>query len=469
MSRKKLFIENFLVYGAINGINKIIPLIMLPVITVLLGSTSEFGKFDMFLTIVSFGSSFAMLGIYDALFREYFEKEDKLFQKKIMSTSLIIVIISSVIVLLITISLKDILIDLLLEGKETSSKIIVLAAIAIFFTAIQGIISAPTRVRNERKTFFYSGLLYSVIYYFFSLFLLKMGFGVEGLVSGNLLGIISLNIFFIYKNRKSFNLYYFEKNIGIKLLKIGIPLVPTFLSYWIFKSMDRVFISNLLGLDELGIYSIGARVASISLFVYTAFSGGWQYFAYSTMKDKDQVQLTSKVFEYLSVFTIVLFGSSFLFSKLLFSLLFEGDFIMGYKVFPFLFLSPLLLMLFQTVGNQLIVVKKTYVITISLIIGVCLNLFFNYVLTKNFGIVGSSLATLISYYASILIVLYYCLQKKLIYLSKKLIILHLINILFILYVFIFKNYEPYLFIFSIFIVLFLSYLKEILKVFKSIF
>ena len=75
LSRKKLFIENFLAYGALNALDKIVPLVMLPIVTRLITDTGDYGRFEMFNTIVGFGSSFAVLGMYDAMFREYFEKD----------------------------------------------------------------------------------------------------------------------------------------------------------------------------------------------------------------------------------------------------------------------------------------------------------------------------------------------------------------------------------------------------------
>ena len=72
MKKFKLFIENFLVYGLGGIINKIIPLIMLPIITRLMPDSFYFGLNDLSTTVVSFGSALAIMGMYDALFRVFF-------------------------------------------------------------------------------------------------------------------------------------------------------------------------------------------------------------------------------------------------------------------------------------------------------------------------------------------------------------------------------------------------------------
>ena len=56
MSKIRLFLENFLVYGVGGIISKIIPVIMIPLITRLMPDTSSFGISDMCTTVVSFGS-----------------------------------------------------------------------------------------------------------------------------------------------------------------------------------------------------------------------------------------------------------------------------------------------------------------------------------------------------------------------------------------------------------------------------
>ena len=80
--RLRLLLENFFAYGVINVLNRIIPLLLLPVLTRLLTDTADFGRFDMFNTLVSFGSALAGLGMYDAMFREYFERDDADYKKR---------------------------------------------------------------------------------------------------------------------------------------------------------------------------------------------------------------------------------------------------------------------------------------------------------------------------------------------------------------------------------------------------
>lgn len=95
MKKVKLFIDNILIYGLGGVINKIVPIIMLPIITRLMPNTLYFGLNDLQTTIVSFAEAFAQMGMYDALYRLFFDKDDKNFKKNTCTTALYFVIASS--------------------------------------------------------------------------------------------------------------------------------------------------------------------------------------------------------------------------------------------------------------------------------------------------------------------------------------------------------------------------------------
>jgi len=403
LSRAKLFLENFFAYGFINILNKIVPLILLPVVTRLLPDTSAFGIFDMYNVIVGFATPLAILGLYDAMFREFFEKDDQQYKYNVTSTAERIVLVSSVIITLVLMLFSKPFSSLFFSSDKYRD-IVIYSGVALIFSANVSIIQAPTRMLNKRRIYVISGLLQSLGYYLFAILLIKLGFSYYGLIYANIFTTIALLVFFWFQNKNFFLDGKYDKTIAKELFKIGLPLVPTFLIYWIYNSTDRIMITNMLGTSQLGIYSIGARLAHISQLIYSAFAGGWQYFAFSTMRDEDQVELVSRVFEYLGIISFVAFLAIAPFNNLIFSLLFKGDYVKGSTVFPYLFLSPLLLMLFQTAANQFLVIKKSYLSTISLAVGAGSNVVLNFLLIPRLGIVGASVATLIGYTMSVIIV-----------------------------------------------------------------
>ena len=466
MSRKKLFIENIFAYGFINILNKIVPFLLLPIITRMLPNTSDYGVYNMFSLLVGFGTPLAILGLYDAMFRQYFEKDDQQYRYDVTTTTQRIILVSSIIVSIVLVLFSKSL-SILFFRESTYGNVVMLAGIGIFLGANQNPIQAPTRMQNERQVFVFSGLISSAIMYGLSILLIYIGFSYFGLIYANLVMTLLMVIFFWLRNRQFFLRGSFDKEIAKSLFKIGLPFLPTFLSYWIYNSMDKIMITNMLGTSEMGIYSIGAKMAQLSQLIYAGFAGGWQYFAFSTMKDEDQVELNSRVFEYLGAISVLSLVLVYPLIPYIFKMLFVGDYISGYIVAPYLYLSPLLLMLFQVVANQFLVIKKSYLATISLSLGAAINVILNFVLIKKMGIEGAAIATLIGYLITIITVMFVSYRFKCMMYTKRMLLVLMI-VPFYFYVqralFIERTTMQFTFMGIVMMILFLLYRSEISEV-----
>ena len=418
MSKFKLFMENFLVYGLGSVISKVIPLIMLPIIIRLMPDPAFYGLFDLSNTITSFGTAIAILGMYDAMFRYFFEKDDEEYQKDICSTAFIFTLGTSIAIFLLMI-LFEREIAVWVFSDEQYGLLVYLTAIATLLGATNGIISAPTRMQNKRKVFLVTNTLSPIIGYAVSIPLLLAG---HYLVALPLAGIVSSFILegaFAYMNRHFFSFNRFHSEYLRNMLKLAVPLAPTFLVYWVFNSADRLMISNMLGVQANGIYSIGSKLGMASQFIYQAFAGGWQYFAFSTMKEENQVESNSKVFEYLGLVSFISCMFICAISKEFYELVFTGEYVAGYIVSPYLFLAPLLLMLYQVIANQFLVVKKTWPGTVVLALGALSNIGFNYWLIPILGVEGAGLATLLGYILTVLLASLVLMRMKLLIVTGK--------------------------------------------------
>ena len=106
MNKFKLFMENMIVYGIGGVISKIVPLIMVPIVTRLMPNSTYYGISDLSNTIISLASAIAVMGMYDAMYRMFFEKEDKDFKKDICSTTITYTIGASFVVSVLMVILK---------------------------------------------------------------------------------------------------------------------------------------------------------------------------------------------------------------------------------------------------------------------------------------------------------------------------------------------------------------------------
>lgn len=462
-SRFKVFFENIFIYGIFGVVDKIIPLIMLPIVTRLLSDTAEYGAYNMFTTIQNFGIQIAILGLYDAVFREYFEKEDPRFRRSILSTALDIVGLMSIAICLILIVFKQQFTGWLLKDQQFQF-VVIAAGLGVIAGATRSILSLPTRIKNERKVYIIANLVQPIVTYgLILLFVLKYRLTYSSLIYASVIVSFGLTIYFYFHNGKEFTLNTYSKREAKELLKIGLPLVPTFIIYWVFNSFDKIMITNMRSLAELGIFGIGSKVASVSQLVYTAFATGWQYFAFTTMKDKDQVQMTSKVMEYLSVFSAVMFFIATTLDELVFRFVFSGDYELGYTVFPYLLLAPLLLMIYQTGANQFLVCKKSYLSTMSLAVGAVANIIMNYFFIKSNGIAGAALATLFGYIISVVMMVVITTRMKMIKLTWRPTVLLIMVIALSLKIYFVDNVWSHVIAITMTVIVLTMYRKDILQ------
>ncbi len=431
MNKLKLFIENFLVYGLGGIISKIIPLIMVPIITWIMPSTDYYGISDLSNTVVQFGSAIAIMGMYDAMYRMFFEKEEEEYKRTVCSTALLFTCITSLVVFLIMIILKGVIAQYFFSDRQYAY-IVYLSAMATLVGATNGIISAPTRMQNKRKVYLVTNTIGPFLSYSISIPLLLAGHYVIALPLAAVISGVTMEVAFGVMNRKWFVLNQFNKDILKQLLVIAVPLLPNFLIYWVFNSCDKVMITNMIGIGASGIYSVGSKIGHASQLIYTAFAGGWQFFAFSTMKEDNQVESNSQIFEYLGIISFVATSFICAWSSGIFKLLFKPDYLSGYIVAPYLFLAPLLQMLFQVAANQFIVVKKTWPNLFILSSGAVLNIIINYLLIPFLGIEGASIATLAGYVVSDIVCAIVLCRMKLLIISRRFVISCSIMIVFFL-------------------------------------
>ena len=96
-------------------------------------------------------------------------------------------------------------------------------------------------------------------------------------------------------------------------------------------------------------------------------------------------------------------------------------------------MAPLLQMLEQVIGNQFLVIKKTWPTFIILGSGATLNVILNYLLIPIMGIEGAALATLSGYVLSVVLCATILLNMKLLIINRKMMIATVLTIIYVIF------------------------------------
>lgn len=421
MNKIKLFISNFVIYGLSGVINNAIPLIMIPIVVRLMPNSSYFGISDMATTIVSFGSALAIMGMYDAMYRMFFEREDIEFKKEICSTAFAFTLFMSFLISIIMI-LGSAQISKVFFGDIRYKYIVYIAAFSTLVGSTNAIVSAPTKMQNKRKVYVLTNFASPAIAYSLLIILIHYGLYEIGYPLSYAVSALLIEVVYIIINREWFSKKYIKIEHIKPLLRIALPLMPNFLIYWIFNSSDKLMITSLIGIENTGVYSVGAKLGMVSQLIYIAFSSGWQYFSFSTMNEENQVENNTKVYEYLGVISFVATMIMSLLSKHIFHILFTEEYAKASIVAIYLFFAPLLQMLFQIGANQFLIIKKTWPNLVILSGGAILNIILNIFLIPRIGIEGAAIATVFGYFFSDIICYIILVKMKLMIPGKRFVI-----------------------------------------------
>lgn len=258
MNKLKFFIENFLIYGLGGIISKLIPLIMVPIVTRLMPSSDYFGISDLSNSIISFGGAIAVMGMYDAMYRMFFEKDDEEYKRAVCSTAIIFTLFSSLVVFVVMVLARNIIAQYFFSDRKYAY-VVYLSAMATLVSATNSIISAPTRMQNKRKIFLITNTVSPLLSYSIAIPMLMAGHYVIALPLAAIVSGVTMEIAFGVMNREWFDTRKFDRKLLKQLLVIAVPLLPNFLIYWMFNSCDKVMITNMIDVGAAGIYSVGSK------------------------------------------------------------------------------------------------------------------------------------------------------------------------------------------------------------------
>lgn len=418
LNRKKLLFENFFVYGLSGILNKIIPIITVPIIAYLLPNEQYFGINDLVGTITSLCCSIGMLGMWDTLFRFFFDSDDITYKRNVCSTALFISFSFTIIVCVaLTVVTKELAANV--YGSVQYKFLVYFNVCASIIGNMCTVLSAPTRVLNQRKRYIIVSTIAPVITYSIAIFLILEGWYLSALPLASIFSSFIMACVFFYFNRHWFLIRSIKKSMIIDLLKYGLPIMPQHIIYFIMHSSDKLMIASLIGQNYNGLYAVGGKFASISQLIYTAFAGGWVYYRYATMNSNDQVSNISRIFEFLGIVSFISFAFICVISPFIVKLFFKRIYYEAYIVIPYLFLAPLIQMLFQVVAGQFSIQKKTWLNLIFLFSGAVVNIVLNYILIPKMGIEGASLATLIGYITIAVLATLICIRVNMLKVSLK--------------------------------------------------
>lgn len=395
------FVQSAAIYTITNVINKALPFLLLPVLTRYL-SPGDYGIVSMFGVLVSFVVPFTGLNVHGAISRMYYERETIDF-KVYIANSIYILLVSTTLVGVIFVLFSE-----LISGvSSVPTDVLWMVVVVAFSQFVTRIILSLWQVQVRPMLFG----VYQISLTFMSMVLSLIFVAVVGLtwkgslyaqiISGSVFTLIAF-IFLIKEN-------WIKNKIDFSYIKhalyFGVPLVPHALSGVMMTMIDRLFITNMVGIESTGIYTVGYQVGMIISLLATSFNQAYVPWLYSKLKENSQeVKLKIVKFTYLYNVAILLFALVLsLIAPLLLSVIVGKQYVDAGSYVSWIAFGYAFNGMYLMVTNYIFYAQKTSLLILVTIVSSVLNIVLNYVFIKSFGAIGAAQATTLIYLVNFLL------------------------------------------------------------------
>ena len=294
----KRLVTQSAIYGLGGIVSRLLAVLLLPLYTTYLG-TKGFGKIETIVALTTVLVVVLRLGISSAFFRFYFDSNDDERRTLVVRTSFWFTMAMATAGLVAGFILATPIAHLLRLGDDPW--LVRAGFVGLWAQMNYEQLTSLFRV-EERPVAFVIASIANIFITVGTTVLLVVGLhkGPTGAVVGNFLG--TLTVYFVLLAYRRYQLGFdFDRGLLRAMNRFGMPLVPSALALWAINFIDRFFVAVFKGQNEVGVYSLAVRAASVIVFLMVAFRLAWPAFAYS-IEDESIAKRT-----YAFVLTYLLF------------------------------------------------------------------------------------------------------------------------------------------------------------------
>ena len=289
--------KHSVIYGLGGLVSRILAVLLLPLYTRYL-SPSDYGKVETLIALTTVIGIVLRMGIHSAFFRFYFDSAEPEHRRLVLRTSFWFTMAMATAGLIVGVALSPQISDLLF-GTTDDAELVAAAFVGLWAGMNYEQLTSLFRV-EERSTAFVAASLSNVLLTIGATLILVVALdkGPIGVIVGNFTGTLLVYAALVGYRREQLGLQ-FDRGLLREMNRFGTPLVPTALFLWVTNFSDRLFLVQLADVTEVGLYSVGVRIASAMVLLLTAFRLAWPAFAYSIEDEGEARRTYAYVLTYL--------------------------------------------------------------------------------------------------------------------------------------------------------------------------
>ncbi|MEX2482964.1 MAG: flippase [Brumimicrobium sp.] len=405
----KSLLKSLSVYTFGNIINAAVPFLLLPFLTNYL-STTDYGLIAIFQVILSFTNPVSGLSVSGAISRQYYFTRDEPNEfRRYVTNALFLVTIATGIVLILYYLFQN----TISTYTDFPSDWLWIILVCSFCHNLIEVTLSIWRVKLKATYYVLFRFLRTITEMGLSILLiLYVDTSWESRVEGQFyISILFalLALFFMYKMKLFQVGFKVSKKYLKDLMAFGVPLIPHAIGAVFITMSDRLFLTNMISIEEMGLYSVGFQVAQVISLVQTSFNQAWVPFFYGKLKeDKYETKIKIVKFTYLyfaaMIFIVILLT---IFAPFIYSVFIGENFGESIKYVFLIALGFAFNGMYKMVVNYFFYLKKTRFIASITIVTAIINVVLNYYLILEFGAMGCAIATALAFFIQFILVWFF--------------------------------------------------------------
>ena len=387
----KQFFKDSFIYGSANILSRGIAILLLPLYTRVL-SPEEYGVVDMLTIFGALMNLIVSLEISQGFARLYLDASDVSDKIAYSSTALWFTVSTYIVFTMIALFSPEQLI-VFLTGSLAWRHTFRVAVFSIAANGVFYLFQLQLRYQLQSRHYALSSITFMVITAIVSAVLVLIEqYGVDGIFYGQIVGAVAGAIVAWFCTRNNYKLLFaFHK--CKEMLKFSIPLVLSSINVFIALYIDRIAIKKLMTLNDVGVYGVGYRFASIVHIVMIGFIYALTPLIYKRYSHESTPCDLARIFRYFLVAALPFLIFIALFSKEFVWVFTVPRYYPAWSTIPVIATAILLSNMYIFMPG-LDIAKKTRSIAVINIISASSNTVLNFILIPFMGINGAALATL---------------------------------------------------------------------------
>lgn len=354
----------------------------------------EFGLYSYAISFYGLFVAFVSLGLESISIRELVRHPEK--RDTILGSVFYTQLAGAVIAITL------IALTLLITSEElfTSSLILIISISSFFqsFNVIDYYFRSNVKAKYSVYVLFTSVLLVSIIKFVLILLNAPLVYFIIAFALEFVFNFIGYFIVYHLQKLKIVN-WKFDKLMAINLLKDSWPLILSGVVVSIYMKVDQVLIKNMMDAKEVGYYAAAVRLSESWYFIPVAISNALFPAIVNAKNISNNLYLTrlQKLYDLLAWIAIGISIPVSFFSADIINLLYGSKYLASAPILTIYIWAGAAVFLGVASSQYLVTENLTKISLLRTTLGMITNVILNIILIPIYGIIGSAVATLISY------------------------------------------------------------------------